>query len=207
MARKTIKIENPTQKDMRLSSYRDKKSVVCRPDEIWKPITCIPNLQDWYYISNYGRVYSRFSGLLIKPEKINSGYLTVVLYCKDGTSTRLLVHRLEMATFNPIPNPDDFQVNHSDGKKTNNYIGNLEWATRSENILHAYETGLKRAGEAVNFAKINEAKVHEICRLLSMKKYSVKEISEMVNLQGHKSLIHEIKSRRNWKHISKNYDF
>lgn len=207
MARKTMKIENPTQLMMSNASFRNIKSPVYRIGEIWKPVTGIPNLQDWYYVSNYGRVYSRFTGLLIKPIILNSGYLSVMLYNKNNTGVRLLVHRLVITTFNPIANPEDFHVNHIDGNKINNHIDNLEWVTRSENTLHAYQTGLMRAGEANNFCKISEATVHEICRLLSMKKYSVKEISEMVNLQGHKSLIHEIKSKRNWKHISKDYDF
>lgn len=207
MARKTFKNENPTQSEMSNAHYRDIKSIVHRTDEQWRPITAIPNLQDWYYISNYGRVYSRFTNSLIKPIIIGSGYFEVRLRGKDNSVIPMLSHRLVMITYKSIQNPDEFQVNHIDGNKINNYIDNLEWVTRSENILHAYQSGLKKNGEAVNFAKINEITVHEICRLLSLKKYSVKEISEMVNLQEHKSLISEIKGRRNWKHISKNYDF
>ena len=206
MARKTMKVENPTQEMMSKSSYRDFKSPVYRMGEIWKPVTGVPNLQDWYYVSNYGRVYSRFTGLLIKPCMLNSGYLSVMLYDKNNTGVRLLVHRLVISTFNPIANSDDFHVNHIDGNKINNYIDNLEWVTRSENTLHAYRTGLMKAGEANNFCKINEATVHEICKLLEQNYYPT-EISRMLNLQGHRTLISEIKRRKNWKHISKDYDF
>ena len=206
MARKNIKVENPTEYDMSTASYRDISPAVYRPGEIWKPVTAIPDLQDWYYVSNYGRVYSRFSGLLIKPILIKAGYLEVRLSTKNNTQIPVLSHRLVMITFKPIPNPSNFEVNHIDGNKINNNINNLEWVTRQENILHAYQTGLKKAGEAINFCKINEATVHEICRLLSMKK-STKEITEILNLQGHKSLINEIKRRKNWKQISKDYNF
>lgn len=79
MARKTIKNPNPTNYDMSTASYRDKKSIGYRLDEIWLPIINVPNLQDWYYVSNYGRIYSKFTNLLIAPRFIGRGYLTVTL--------------------------------------------------------------------------------------------------------------------------------
>lgn len=42
-----------------------------------------------------------------------------------------------------IPNPQNKPtVNHIDGNPSNNNVKNLEWATHSEQITHAYETGL-----------------------------------------------------------------
>ena len=206
MARKTIKIENPTQKQMSSGRYRDIIPVVHRPEEIWKPINFISNLQDWYYVSNYGRVYSRFTGLLIKPVKRRDGYLIVLLRTKDNLAVALVVHRLVMMAHKPISNPDDFHVNHIDGIKTNNIITNLEWVTRSENMIHAYSIGLKKPGEEVHFSIITEDTVREICKLLEQSYYPT-EISRMLNLENHVSLIREIKRRKNWKHISKDYDF
>lgn len=207
MARKTMKILNPTNSHMSQASYRDKISPVYRLGELWMPIVTIPNLQDWYYVSTYGRVYSRFTDSLIAPRFIGRGYLTVTLRTRDNRPIDILVHRLVMMAFAPIQNPELYQVNHIDGNKTNNYLSNLEWVTQEENMKHAYQIGLRKPGEDNNFCLITEVKAKEICKLLEMKKYTVKEIAKLVELEGHEPLIVQIKLRHNWKHISKDYDF
>jgi len=67
-------------------------------------------------------------------------YLRVTL-CKDGNSELVYVHRLVAEAY--IPNPENKpMVNHIDGNKQNNNVGNLEWVTGYENRLHAFELGL-----------------------------------------------------------------
>jgi len=52
-----------------------------------------------------------------------------------------LVHRLVAITF--LSNPNNYtDINHKDGNKTNNTITNLEWVSKSQNTLHAYQNGL-----------------------------------------------------------------
>lgn len=69
-----------------------------------------------------------------------NGYLAVAL-SNDGYMKSVTMHRLIATHF--IPNPENKRtVNHIDGVKTNNDIRNLEWATDSENCLHAYRHGL-----------------------------------------------------------------
>jgi hypothetical protein len=53
----------------------------------------------------------------------------------------MALHRLVAFTF--IDNPNDKPyVNHIDGNTFNNCVDNLEWCTQSENMIHAFATGL-----------------------------------------------------------------
>ena len=73
------------------------------------------------------------------------GYLYVNL-CKGGKPKNFFVHRLVALCF--IPNPENKpEINHIDGHPLNNHVSNLEWCTRSENVQHAFDTGLMPQGE------------------------------------------------------------
>jgi predicted DNA-binding protein YlxM (UPF0122 family) len=62
-------------------------------------------------------------------------------YMKDGKQKHEYVHRAIAIAF--ISNPNNYpQINHIDGNSQNNNICNLEWCTASQNVQHAYKTGL-----------------------------------------------------------------
>lgn len=123
-------------------------------NELWKPIL---GFEGHYEVSNLGRVKSlpflqryllrnglpamrRTAERVIKPQRINSGYLVVNLHL-DNTRVAKLVHRLVAVNF-----VDGFdvgrEVNHKDGDKLNNRADNLEWTTRRGNLVHAVAAGL-----------------------------------------------------------------
>lgn len=116
--------------------------------EVWKDIKGYEGL---YQVSNLGRIKSLPRKRTIKTERILSpkfnkgGYLEVAL-CKNSKYKMCRVHRLVASAF--IQNPENKrEVNHIDGNKLNNKADNLEWVTPSENIRHAFKTGLIQLSE------------------------------------------------------------
>ena len=95
-----------------------------------------------YSVSINGEVRNDLTGQIKTPHKNGSGYYDVHLY-DNSKSTVHKIHRLVADAF--IPNPEDKPcINHIDGNKTNNNVDNLEWVTHSENMKHAYRTGLAK---------------------------------------------------------------
>lgn len=112
-----------------------------------------------------------------------------------------------MTTFCPVENMDYLEVNHIDGDRNNNYLSNLEWVTPSENVRHAFKIGLREpmSGERNGMSRIDVETVIKICDDIMLNCYTENELSEKYNIST--SLIHGIKHKTHWKHITQNYDF
>jgi len=120
--------------------------------EIWKDI---PQYKGFYQASNFGNIrsldrqsrngsntYTR-KGRQLTPCIEGSGYLQVLIQIGGIVRKHMKVHRLVAFAF--MPNPENkLTVNHKNGIKTDNKLENLEWATHSENLIHALSTGLKK---------------------------------------------------------------
>lgn len=107
--------------------------------EIWRVIEGF----DDYQISSKGRVKSHKNETerILKQRITHDGYVWYNL-CRQGKQYTKRANRLVAEAF--IPNPDNkLTVNHIDGNKLNNCVENLEWATREEQMKHAYGLGLK----------------------------------------------------------------
>lgn len=88
-----------------------------------------------YEVSNCGRIRSFLTGRILIQQVSNSGYQSVQLWMRNKGYGRF-VHRLVAEEFLAHFKPD-LQVNHLDGNKANNHLGNIELVTGSENMRHA----------------------------------------------------------------------
>jgi hypothetical protein len=118
--------------------------------ESWLPVQ---NYGGRYQVSSCGRIKSmnrvvsypdgktrKVSEKIMSPRRDKDGYLTVSL-SMNGASKTYYIHRLVAGEF--LANPGNLPVcNHRDGNKANNHVENLEWVTYSENVQHAFATGL-----------------------------------------------------------------
>ena len=108
--------------------------------EIWKPVV---GYEGQYDVSSLGRVRSHVAKkplLVLSQYRRKDGYLQVQLKVNQKPQNRL-VHTLVDEAFNG-PRVSGLEVNHVDGDKRNNDIGNLQRVTHQENVRHAWDSGL-----------------------------------------------------------------
>lgn len=87
----------------------------------------------------------------------------------DGKVITAVEHRVIYAYFNNLKEwPSGLEINHKNGVKTDNRIENLEVVTQSENMKHAYKTGLKQKMIGVKnpAAKLGFGEVEKIKTLI-----------------------------------------
>ena len=168
--------------------------------EQWQPI---PGYEEVYEASNLGNIRSnrnkRHYGKQLKAYVNKKGYRVIHL-CLDGVEKSHKVNRLIAKTWIPNPNTAP-EVNHIDGNKENDAITNLEWCTRSENMIHAYRTGLqqKKLGEDVPWSVLTEELVLAIRSTAATTTMYHKDIAAMYNVN--QSTITRVINRKTWKHV------
>jgi len=107
--------------------------------EKWKPIV---GMEGWYEVSDRGRIRrimpgkKAVPGRIVKQQTSHRGYqvVTLTMACEKR---HMSVHSAVLEAF-VCPRKPKMQCNHKNGQKSDNRLYNLEWATPSENISHAY---------------------------------------------------------------------
>lgn len=148
-------------KERRRQAPNKTKLVTALDGEEWKDFYGYEGL---YRISSFGRVTSLCKSVLGEPrprlvEKLlkpflnsKTGYWGHVLSSYDGRKDKSFrVHREVAKHF--IPNPNNLpEVNHLNGKDDNR-AASLEWVSRSENVRHAFRTGLTNPAKGASHPK------------------------------------------------------
>ena len=97
-----------------------------------------------YYITPEGQVWSTHRRRIprtLSQYNISKNSTYQRVGGKFGNKNNYLVHRLVAETF--IPNPHNLtEVNHINGDNTDNRVCNLEWSSHTDNVRHAWDTGL-----------------------------------------------------------------
>lgn len=158
--------------------------------ELWKEIS---GYEGRYAVSTSGRVISLLYGMDVRKKTDKWGYHAVALNF-NGKKRSFFVHRLVAMAFIDGATEKRNQVNHKDGKKTNNNADNLEWVSCKENVAHALSTGLANNGR-ITRPKLTEDQVIAI-------RQSLQPTSFLKALYGvGEGCIQSVRSRKSWKHL------
>lgn len=169
--------------------------------QTWKPI---PGYEGLYEISSDGLIRIGKSkparGQILKQRIGNRGYKRICL-CKKRVKKTYHVHALMMLAF-VGPRPINETINHINGIRTDNHIGNLEYCTASANQKHRYDVLHQTAptGENNGKAKLTSAGVREILRLYASEQYSYESLAKKYSVSS--STIGRIIRRENWTSIN-----
>lgn len=157
-----------------------------------------------YFCSADGDVYSMLTHRFLEPTNDASGYKCAGLKAEAGGKKRYGIAKLILATWKGwYPDDmDDPTVEHINSNRRDNSIHNLKWLEHGENASCRMNKG---KGETNSRAKLTEAEVRQICKLLEETHLSCTEIGKMFHVTN--GTICCIKNRCNWTYISDQYNF
>lgn len=150
-----------------------------------------------YFVTSDGEVIGK-RGKVLKGKITWDGYREIVM--SDGEDRRSVRVHILVAECFLGKRKEGMQVNHKDGNKLNNKVSNLEYVTASQNIRHAFTTGLAKC-KGLPVSSLDKKDFEEIIRLHKNGK-TYKEICEVFNLECRQDYIGEILSGRKHSEVS-----
>jgi hypothetical protein len=118
---------------------------------------------DNYYISQYGDIYSMYSHKCLKHNIDCDGYHRVDIHGKHK-KVHILVY---LCWIGEIKN--NYQINHKDDNKNNNYYLNLYAGTQKQNIQDCINNQHRKGN--IHKIKIYDNKINKILEFDSCKKF------------------------------------
>lgn len=124
--------------------FKNKIMIFKEPIILKEGFRVIPNYVR-YSADEYGNILDSETNEILKPHTVSDFYPTVYIHdVRVDARRRIGIHRLMALAW--CDNDNLFTklvVNHKDGDKYNCFKDNLEWATYTENALHAFQNGLR----------------------------------------------------------------
>ena len=183
--------QKKTRKESVRKNYTDREINLFN-DEVIKPIV---GYEEYYGVTSFGRVFNLLTKRELKQYQNNCGYYRVCL-CLKYDSKFILTHQLVLQAFQENVN-NYKEINHIDGCKWNNKVENLEYSTRSENMRHAFDSGIiisKKGSQRYNH-KLFENDVMYI----KQSNEKIKDLAAKFKVSN--TLICLIRKGHNWKHV------
>ena len=168
--------------------------------EHWFPVL---GYEGAYEFSNLGRLRRILAapgatvGRIAKPFVTVDGHLRVKLSV-GGRCRHLFIHQLILET-TVGPCPPGQECRHLNGNPADNRPENLAYGTHTENMADRVIHGTSNRGEQNGCARLTDAKVHEIRKLLAQG-LTCAEIGRRFGVD--RVAISYIKSGKRWTHVS-----
>jgi hypothetical protein len=172
-------------------------------DEEWR---VVPETDNRYYVSNYGRVKSfalkKTDGQIMNCSIVNS-YKTVE-FKVHRKSKRYYLHKLVAEIWLSKPSEEHKIVIHLDWNFTNNQMGNLEWATDKTARLRAAELLRHKFKDPKRPKRITQSKLKvkdvELIKSMLQRQVPQSKIAQLFCISGMQ--ISRIKRGENWAHVA-----
>lgn len=159
--------------------------------EEWRKVPGFRRLE----VSNLGNARTIWEHKVkqLKPMEMKTtvgSYLKVSVTKEDtGKQIQIGLHNLVAEVFVEKPinvEGKKIEPNHSDGDKHNNAATNLEWMTRSQNLQHAIDTGLRKVvdanGKSLYIDKSKPVKAINVNTQEEIRCSSAKEMSDKIGI-------------------------
>ena len=159
--------------------------------EEWRKVPGFRRLE----VSNLGNARTIWTHKVkqLKPMEMKTtvgSYLKISVTKEDtGKQIQIGLHNLVAEVFVDKPINQDgkkIEPNHMDGNKHNNAAINLEWMTRSQNLQHAIDTGLRKVvddnGKSLYIDKSKPVKAINISTQEEIHCSSAKELSVKIGI-------------------------